>query len=153
MTEEEADAAQDWKGMDGATAFLLIERHADGWNEVRQMMDAWLRANVAAAVLAEREAVRLNATVPDGWKLVPVEATDEMVKVGDQKTWVFPSRECWAAMLSAAPAAPQPAQQERKPLTESAIQQIGLDMPSLHHPGWLIEFARAIERAHGITED
>lgn len=44
-------------------------------------------------------------------------------------------------------------QQERKPLTESAIQQIGLDMPSLLHPGWLIEFARAIERAHGITED
>lgn len=98
-----------------------------------------------------REAVRLN--MPPGWKLVPVEATDEMVKVGDQKTWVFPSRECWAAMLSAAPAAPQPAQQERKPLTESAIQQIGLAMPAMLHPGWLIEFARAIERAHGITED
>jgi hypothetical protein len=42
------------------------------------------------------------------------------------------------------------AEAERKPLTESAIQQIGLDMPSLHHPGWLVEFARAIERAHGI---
>jgi hypothetical protein len=74
MTEEEADAAQDWKGMDGATAFMLIERHADGWNEVRQMMDAWLRANVAAAVLAEREAVRLNmrgnaaALEPVAWK-------------------------------------------------------------------------------------
>lgn len=53
--EEAADAAQDWKGMDGATAFLLIERHADGWDEVQQMMDAWLRANVAAAVLSERE--------------------------------------------------------------------------------------------------
>lgn len=55
MTAEEADAAQDWRGMDGATAFLLIERHADGWDEIRQMMDAWLRANVAAAVMAERE--------------------------------------------------------------------------------------------------
>jgi len=42
---------------------------------------------------------------------------------------------------------------QRVPLTESAIQQIGLDMPSLYHPGGLIEFARAIERAHGITED
>lgn len=55
MTPEEADDAQDWDGMDGATAFLLIERHADGWDEIRQMMDAWLRANVAAAILAERE--------------------------------------------------------------------------------------------------
>lgn len=56
MTPEEADETQDWKCMDGATAFLLIERHADGWDEIRQMMDAWLRANVAAAVMAEREA-------------------------------------------------------------------------------------------------
>jgi hypothetical protein len=40
-------------------------------------------------------------------------------------------------------------QQERRPLTESAIQQIGLDMP-LHRLDGVIEFARAIERAHGI---
>lgn len=45
MTPQEADKAQDWKGMDGATAFLLIRRHADGWDEVREMMNAWLRAN------------------------------------------------------------------------------------------------------------
>lgn len=36
---------QDWKGMDGATAWLLINRHASGWEAVGEMMDAWLSAN------------------------------------------------------------------------------------------------------------
>lgn len=45
MTKEEAQAKQDWKGMDGAIAFHLIERHADGWNQIGEMMDAWLEAN------------------------------------------------------------------------------------------------------------
>ena len=45
MTKEEAQAMQDWKGMDGAIAFHLIERHADGWHQVGEMMDAWLEAN------------------------------------------------------------------------------------------------------------
>ena len=52
MTPEEADKAQNWLGMDGATAWHLIDRHADNWNEVGELMNSWLRANV----LAEREA-------------------------------------------------------------------------------------------------
>jgi hypothetical protein len=46
MTREEAQTFQDWAGMDGATAFLLIERHANGWGDVGRMMDAWLQANL-----------------------------------------------------------------------------------------------------------
>lgn len=46
-TTLKADEKQDWKGMDGATAFLLIQRHADGWDEVGEMMTAWLRTNTA----------------------------------------------------------------------------------------------------------
>ena len=45
MTKEDAQAFQDWKEMDGAIAFHLIERHADGWHQVGMMMDAWLDAN------------------------------------------------------------------------------------------------------------
>ena len=45
MTPEEADSAQQWAGMDGATAWHLIDRHADNWNEVGELMNAWLRAN------------------------------------------------------------------------------------------------------------
>lgn len=46
MAPEEADQAQQWAGMDGATAWHLIDRHADNWNEVGELMNAWLRANI-----------------------------------------------------------------------------------------------------------
>lgn len=45
MTPSEADARQKWAGMDAPTAWLLIERHADGWNDIREMLEAWARAN------------------------------------------------------------------------------------------------------------
>jgi len=45
MTDAEADEYQHWKGMDGAIAWHLIERHANDWNEIGAMMNAWLRAN------------------------------------------------------------------------------------------------------------
>jgi hypothetical protein len=93
-------------------------------------------ANAFARALLARGAVRLNAqdepAAPQPAQQ-PVSGADELLAFTDHATL--------------------PAQQERKPLTESAIQQIGLAMPSLLHPGGLIEFARAIERAHGITED
>lgn len=44
-TDRDWSKAQDWKGMDGATAFLLINRHSDGWGDVGAMMSAWLAAN------------------------------------------------------------------------------------------------------------
>lgn len=46
-TDRDWSKAQDWKGMDGATAFLLINRHSDGWGDVGAMMNAWLAANAA----------------------------------------------------------------------------------------------------------
>jgi len=45
MSEEFADNFQQWKGMSGAVAFHLIDRHADGWGDISAMMGAWLRAN------------------------------------------------------------------------------------------------------------
>ena len=47
-TDRDWPEAQDWKDMDGATAFLLINRHADGWGDTRAMMEAWLAANGGA---------------------------------------------------------------------------------------------------------
>jgi hypothetical protein len=41
--------SQDWAGMGGDIAFQLIERHADGWGDIKLMMDEWLAANQAAA--------------------------------------------------------------------------------------------------------
>ncbi len=50
-TPEDVDS-QYWGRMDGATAFHVIQRHADYWHEAGRMMHAWLDA----AVAAEREA-------------------------------------------------------------------------------------------------
>jgi len=36
---------QKWEGMDGSIAFHLIDRHADGWGDTGDMMNAWLAAN------------------------------------------------------------------------------------------------------------
>ena len=38
-------AVQNWSGMRGDTAFSIIERHADGWEEAGEMMEEWLTAN------------------------------------------------------------------------------------------------------------
>jgi hypothetical protein len=45
-------ARQQWAGMSGADAFLLIDRHADGWSEIGRMMEAWRRSNMAQPELA-----------------------------------------------------------------------------------------------------
>lgn len=37
--------SQNWRGMDGTTAYWLIQRHADGWPDVEKMMTEWLEAN------------------------------------------------------------------------------------------------------------
>jgi len=44
-TADQARDCQDWRGMDGATAWHLIDRHASGWSDIGRMMDAWLAAN------------------------------------------------------------------------------------------------------------
>lgn len=43
------DTSQDWAKLDGATAFHLIERHAEDWAETGHMMESWLAARIAAA--------------------------------------------------------------------------------------------------------
>lgn len=47
MTKTEAETCQKWRGMAGRTAFYLIERHADGWDDIALMMEAWHQANLA----------------------------------------------------------------------------------------------------------
>lgn len=35
------DNSQEWSRLDGIAAFLLIERHADGWADAGKMMEEW----------------------------------------------------------------------------------------------------------------
>jgi len=39
------DTKQDWKGLDGAIAWHFIERQAENWNQVGEMMNEWLKSN------------------------------------------------------------------------------------------------------------
>jgi hypothetical protein len=39
------DNSQNWAGMDGTTAWHLIDRHANGWADIGKMMGEWLAAN------------------------------------------------------------------------------------------------------------
>jgi hypothetical protein len=44
------DTSQEWAKLDGATAFLLIDRHAEDWAQTGRMMDAWRAARVEREV-------------------------------------------------------------------------------------------------------
>lgn len=39
---------KDWTNVDGATAFHLIDRHAESWEDTARMMDEWAAARVKA---------------------------------------------------------------------------------------------------------
>ena len=57
--------SQEWTGMDGATAYWLIQRHADGWPDISKMMGEWLAANTTPP---RREWVGLTAEqISDLW--------------------------------------------------------------------------------------
>lgn len=60
ISKAEAETCQRWAGMDGATAFHLIERHAANWADTRLMMEAWLRAQ---APVSEIEGLPLDASM------------------------------------------------------------------------------------------
>ena len=81
---------QNWKGMGGATAYCLIERHAEGWEEVGLMMNAWLRANTAElreqvahlslykpARRTEQKAEPIKAIGPTNFAFFGIVETDE----------------------------------------------------------------------------
>ena len=49
-TNRDWTQAQAWAGMDSATAYWLIQRHADGWGDAGAMMEAWRAANTPPAL-------------------------------------------------------------------------------------------------------
>jgi hypothetical protein len=69
--------SQQWKGMDGAIAFHLIERHADNWSDARKMMEEWLSAN----------------TPQRTWQGL----TDEEIAQGCKESWV--TEQAWQSAV------------------------------------------------------
>ena len=107
----------------------------------------WSGARPACAPQPERAGV-----VPNGWKLVPVALTEEMIRAGG----FTPSgslRGAWADMLNAAP--PAPAVGKRESLTlhqiSDAAREAQIAFCLDKYTSFEVALARAIERAHGIT--
>lgn len=67
------DTSQDWAKLDGASAFHLIERHADNWQEAGRMMEAWFAARQATS-----KGLELAKVVE-----VAADALDELRTLGD----------------------------------------------------------------------
>ena len=62
------DTKQDFKGLDGAIAWHLIERQAKNWNQVGEMMNEWLKANTPTKEwvgLTDEEILTKCESVPD----------------------------------------------------------------------------------------
>lgn len=102
-----------------------------------------------------------HPTVPPGFKMVPVEPTEEMCNPSGEKGPVADMsagyrKEIWKSMIATAPEAPQPTKREEKsetsrnhePLTEEERRYI-IDFQM--EGGDVFDIARAIKRAHGIT--
>ena len=72
--------------------------------------------------------VAQKVAVPHGWKLVPVEPTQEMISVGD-KCWqqMALGEETYQAMLAEVPQPPHPA--SRVPMTEPEINNMHAALP------------------------
>lgn len=92
--------SQDWAGMDGQTAFLLIERHADGWGDINLMMGEWLAANQAAPESPQPLAP------PPGYALVPLEPTQEMCNAPNTVVSSYAAKLVFLRMVAAAPQPP-----------------------------------------------
>ena len=97
------------------------------------------------------------AQEPVAWKLVPRDATDEMLKAMDECSTEGYDERLYAGhaasvFMAAVDAAPAPPQRTWVGLTEDEILLISADCASSHqHTD--IHFARAIEAAHGIKEN
>ena len=94
--------------------------------------------------------------VGEGWKLVPVEPTEDMWeavnKLDDEMAaGSYDGKGCsieqaWNCLLNAAPTPPA----QRKPLTNEEIEVL---LSEYEQPYAWFQFARAIEAAHGITQE
>lgn len=85
--------SQEWAGMDGVTAWILINRHADNWADIGMMMDEWLAANRPAPAAQQ---------APAGWLPIETAPKDETVIVGFWPPRVGPVNSgCYATTMFA----------------------------------------------------
>jgi hypothetical protein len=136
------------------------------WNRrIRDSVDSLLaQAGMAEDCSVRHQLACMNfdapaqPTVPQGWKLVPIEPTEEMALAAEKATWIGTpnAKFAYRAMLSAAPTAPA-----HQPLTDEQIRDLvkecGLDWHRGFYPLFdgdetnrFAVLVQATEAAHGI---
>lgn len=114
--EQEREAFEAW-ALGPNAPLLPIEKYMNGEYKETATADAWETWQAARASLAQ------PASVPAGWKLVPVEPTLAMLDALRADTTPYlPDR--YRAMLAAAPQAPQPAQADMAPEYAAAVREL-----------------------------
>lgn len=125
MTQQEhgsvamGDSAPEWRyeikhGPEGEANYAWLYHRAD--------MVAVMKTHDAVALMAAlSRPVQEPVAVPDGWQIVPIKPTMEMVKdaAGDHEGEAWLPHSLWASMLSAAP----------HPATHGMREKIGAETP------------------------
>lgn len=75
-----------------------------------------------------------TGAVPDGFKLVPIEPTDEMVNAPNTIIQAYGARLIYQRMLNASPAAPSPIKGGEAPKQPPATEMTNPDPPPLDPP-------------------
>jgi hypothetical protein len=116
MTPTESPAAllpARWYVVTNYGAATLCLDEADARKVARQCDRDWPKNAPHVAVQLVPAASESRGSVPDGWKLVPIEPTDEMLLAedlafppeDDESAFAY-GKAMWAAFLAAAPSAP-----------------------------------------------
>ena len=101
------DGSQDWAGMDGATAWHLINRHADGWADVAKMMGEWLAANTPPAQPATEESSATQPAQPAPVAWVLTAELDKRETTTRAHLWFSDPVNCmWTPIYTAPPTQP-----------------------------------------------
>ena len=147
---------------------IALSHVPDGWMMVpRELFPSQLIASIVAAIRASDSNPVCSAdevSAPTDWVMVPREPSDDMRQDG-HTAWMRATQAAldsdpgldvdgphsniaagYRAMIAAAPAAPAV-----QPLTDEQIREIGKSLP-VEHKFHSQMFARAIEQAHGITQ-
>lgn len=97
--------AQRWAGMDGTTAYHLIERHGEDWWHCGRLMEAWRAAN-AAAPAAEAPSLTVGERADGLTEEQIVTFLDAFQNdrklLGDYEAFAGTARDIWAAALAPA---------------------------------------------------
>jgi hypothetical protein len=134
-------SGEEVEGDDGLAMLVPM----DLWNEAQEAIESLVGEDDATTQPAAKQA---EPVARDGWVMVPIQATPEMIDAWDvvnRSSFLTFSSKAYAAMLAASPTQPRP-----KALTDNNALYLMPFQYNLAKDAWLSGF-RTAEWSHGIT--